>query len=54
MVLTAMGRDPEDFDWGADRPGHDRRYAIDWYVESESWWRPAKEATEARYRAQGQ
>ena len=29
MILTAMGRDPEDFDWVADRPGHDRRYAID-------------------------
>ena len=80
MILEAMGRDPEDFDWVADRPGHDRRYAIDstklqrelgwrpahtdfagglkqtidWYVENESWWRPAKEATEARYRAQGQ
>ena len=27
---------------------------IDWYVANESWWRPAKEATEARYRAQGQ
>ena len=26
---------------------------IDWYVANESWWRPAKEATEARYRAQG-
>lgn len=63
-----------------DRPGHDRRYAIDssklrrelgwepahtdfaaglaetieWYRENEPWWRPAKEATEARYRAQGQ
>ncbi|RHI24004.1 dTDP-glucose 4,6-dehydratase, partial [Collinsella sp. AM15-2] len=80
MILEAMGRDPEDFDRVADRPGHDRRYAIDstklqselgwrpahtdfdeglratidWYVENESWWRPAKEATEARYRAQGQ
>ncbi len=75
MILEAMGRDPEDFDWVADRPGHDRRYAIDstklqrelgwrpahtdfaeglkqtidWYVENESWWRPAKDATEARY-----
>ena len=29
MILEAMGRDPEDFDWVADRPGHDRRYAID-------------------------
>ena len=80
MILEAMGRDPEDFDWVVDRPGHDRRYAIDstklqrelgwrpahtdfaeglkqtidWYVENESWWRPAKDATEARYRAQGQ
>ena len=80
MILEAMGRDPEDFDWVADRPGHDRRYAIDstklqrelgwrpahtdfaeglkqtidWYVANEAWWRPAKEATEARYRAQGQ
>ena len=27
---------------------------IDWYVANEAWWRPAKEATEARYRAQGQ
>ncbi|MEY8437631.1 dTDP-glucose 4,6-dehydratase [Atopobiaceae bacterium 24-176] len=28
-ILVAMGRDPEDFDWVRDRPGHDRRYAID-------------------------
>ena len=27
---------------------------IDWYREHESWWRPAKEATEARYSTQGQ
>ena len=30
------------------------KQTIDWYVANESWWRPAKEATEARYRAQGQ
>ena len=80
MILEAMGKDPEDFDWVRDRPGHDRRYAIDstklqtelgwrpahtdfteglrqtidWYVENESWWRPAKAATEAKYKAQGQ
>ena len=79
-ILTVMGKSPDDFDWVKDRPGHDRRYAIDstklqrelgwrpahpafaeglqqpidWYVANESWWRPAKEATEARYRAQGQ
>lgn len=79
-ILVAMGRDPEDFDWVRDRPGHDRRYAIDpaktmeelgwepihrdfseglaetiqWYRDHEDWWAPAKEATEARYAAQGQ
>ena len=79
-ILRAMGRPEDAFDWVKDRPGHDRRYAIDptklrrelgwepahtdfaagleqtiaWYRDHESWWRPAKEATEARYRAQGQ
>lgn len=24
-----MGKDADDFDWVKDRPGHDRRYAID-------------------------
>ena len=27
---------------------------IAWYRDNEAWWRPAKEATEARYAAQGQ
>ena len=80
MILQMMGKDPDDFDWVRDRPGHDRRYAIDstklqtelgwrpthnnfeegleqtieWYRDNEDWWRPAKAATEARYRAQGQ
>ena len=79
-ILRAFGRDEDDFDWVRDRPGHDRRYAIDatklrtelgwepsrtdfaaglaetiaWYRDNEAWWRPAKEATEARYAAQGQ
>ena len=79
-ILRAFGRDADDFDWVRDRPGHDRRYAIDssklrrelgwepqhtdfaaglaetirWYRDNEPWWRPAKEVTEARYRAQGQ
>lgn len=79
-ILAAMGCGPDDFDWVRDRPGHDRRYAIDsaklrrelgwqpkhtdfsegladtiaWYRANEGWWRPAKEATEAKYRAQGQ
>ena len=79
-ILRAMGRPDDAFDWVRDRPGHDRRYAIDptklrrelgwrprhtdfaeglaatieWYRENEAWWRPAKEATEAKYAAQGQ
>ena len=79
-ILEGMGKEADDFDWGRDRPGHDRRYAIDstklrtelgwmpqhtdfaeglaqtiaWYQDNEAWWRPAKEATEAKYAKQGQ
>ena len=79
-ILKGMGKDENDFDWVKDRPGHDRRYAIDstklrtelgwqpqhtnfeeglaqtiqWYKNNESWWRPAKKATEAKYAKQGQ
>lgn len=28
-ILRAMGKPEDDFDWVRDRPGHDRRYAID-------------------------
>ena len=78
-ILRGMGRAEDDFDWVRDRPGHDRRYAIDptkirtelgwrpehtdfaeglaqtieWYRENESWWAPAKGATEAKYAEQG-
>ena len=42
MILEAMGRDPDDFDWVKDRPGHDRRYAIDSSkLRRELGWRPA-------------
>ncbi len=42
MILEAMGKDPEDFDWVADRPGHDRRDAIDsTKLQRELGWRPA-------------
>lgn len=79
-ILEGMGKDEGDFDWVRDRPGHDRRYAIDstklrrelgwepkhtdfesglaktiqWYRDNEAWWRPTKEATEAKYAKQGQ
>lgn len=78
-ILECMGSDPDDFDWVHDRPGHDRRYAIDstklrselgwrpehtdfadglqqtidWYRQNEAWWRPAKEAVEAKYAKEG-
>lgn len=28
-ILDRMGKSPDDFEWVHDRPGHDRRYAID-------------------------
>ena len=41
MILKAMGKDAEDFDWVADRPGHDRRYAIDSSkLRRELGWKP--------------
>ena len=77
--MKAFGRPEDDFDWVRDRPGHDRRYAIDaaklrrelgweprntdfaaglagirWYRANEARRRSAKEATEARYKSQGQ
>lgn len=40
-ILEAMGRECDDFDWVRDRPGHDRRYAIDSSkLRRELGWRP--------------
>jgi len=40
-VLRAMGKDENDFDWVKDRPGHDRRYAIDsTKLRNELGWKP--------------
>ena len=40
-ILEAMGKDADDFDWVRDRPGHDRRYAIDSSkLRSELGWQP--------------
>ena len=40
-ILRAMGRPEDDFDWVRDRPGHDRRYAIDpSKLRRELGWRP--------------
>ncbi len=41
MILRAMGKQPDDFDWVRDRPGRDRRYAIDsTKLRRELGWRP--------------
>ena len=40
-TLRLMGRDEDAFDWVRDRPGHDRRYAIDpSKLRRELGWRP--------------
>ena len=40
-ILRRMGRAEDDFDWVRDRPGHDRRYAIDSAkLRRELGWRP--------------
>lgn len=47
-ILTRMGKDPDDFDWVRDRPGHDRRYAIDWgKLHRELGWEPIHRNFEA-------
>ncbi|MGI6535232.1 MAG: dTDP-glucose 4,6-dehydratase [Eggerthellaceae bacterium] len=40
-ILKAMGKRGDDFEWVADRPGHDRRYAIDsTKLREELGWQP--------------
>lgn len=40
-ILTAMGKSSDDFDWVRDRPGHDRRYAIDsTKLRTQLGWQP--------------
>jgi dTDP-glucose 4,6-dehydratase len=79
-LLEVFGQPRDAYDLVTDRPGHDRRYAVDaskirrelgwqprwtsfadglaatvdWYKTHESWWRPRKAATEAKYAKTGQ
>jgi len=40
-ILSHMGQDESTIEYVADRPGHDRRYAIDWTkINRELGWKP--------------
>jgi dTDP-glucose 4,6-dehydratase len=40
-VLKLMGKDESEIKFVADRPGHDRRYAVDWSkINKEMGWQP--------------
>jgi len=41
MILKIMGKDNSWLEYISDRPGHDRRYAVDWgKIKKELGWRP--------------
>lgn len=78
-LLKIFGKDKSNIKFVKDRPGHDRRYAVDWskirkelgwtpecgfdewlektvewYRDSEWWWRPLKKEAEKLYTKTGQ
>lgn len=41
LILKKMGKDESSIEFVKDRPGHDRRYAIDWSkIQKELGWKP--------------
>lgn len=41
LILKGMGKDESEIEFVTDRPGHDRRYAMDWTkIHSELGWSP--------------
>ncbi|MDO5735941.1 MAG: dTDP-glucose 4,6-dehydratase [Propionibacteriaceae bacterium] len=48
MLRTELGWEPEFKDFRSGLAA-----TIDWYRDNEAWWRPMKEATEAKYAAAG-
>lgn len=47
-ILKIMGRDESEIEFVTDRPGHDRRYAVDWSkIERELGWKPQHTFDEA-------
>jgi len=56
-VIKLLGKNEADsIEFVTDRPGHDRRYAVDWtkinnwYKDNEAWWKPLKEKSESIYK----
>lgn len=42
MILKLMGKDESNIEYVSDRPGHDRRYAVDWSkMKNELDWEPS-------------
>ncbi|NTU47196.1 dTDP-glucose 4,6-dehydratase [Candidatus Roizmanbacteria bacterium] len=42
-ILTLMGKDESSIEYVKDRPGHDRRYAVDWsMIHRELGWEPTE------------
>jgi dTDP-glucose 4,6-dehydratase len=47
-LRTELGWEPKYTDFRAGL-----KDTIDWYVANEAWWRPQKDATEAKYKELG-
>jgi dTDP-glucose 4,6-dehydratase len=42
LLLRMMGKDESMLEYVADRPGHDRRYSVDWsYINQKLGWQPS-------------
>ena len=46
-ILDFMGKSKDEIEYVKDRPGHDRRYAMDWsLIHHELGWKPEKDFDE--------
>ena len=44
QVLQILGRDDSEIEYVTDRPGHDRRYAVDWSkISQQLGWKPTQD-----------
>ncbi len=49
-IIALMGKDERTIEYVKDRPGHDRRYAVDWSkIERELGWKPKHTFDDALY-----